>query len=214
MLKTNQMITIAIADDHKLMSEGIASILQSDPDLSVSKICTNGKELVEYLKNNKVDLVLVDLNMPVLNGPDTIRILRNQCNAVKIVVLSMYADETIYAKCRELDINGYLHKDSDAQHLIDAIKTISAGENRYDYDHPTKSSLSEDPLFEDRFVNKFKLSRREQEIIQLVRNGHTNQEIADILFLSIHTVMTHRKNILHKLGVRNTAEMLTVISNN
>ncbi|MFC7523334.1 response regulator [Parapedobacter sp. GCM10030251] len=208
------MITIAIADDHKLMSEGIASILQSDPDLSVSKICTNGKELVEYLKNNKVDLVLVDLNMPVLNGPDTIRILRNQCNAVKIVVLSMYADETIYAKCRELDINGYLHKDSDAQHLIDAIKTISAGENRYDYDHPTKSSLSEDPLFEDRFVNKFKLSRREQEIIQLVRNGHTNQEIADILFLSIHTVMTHRKNILHKLGVRNTAEMLTVISNN
>lgn len=208
------MITIAIADDHKLMSEGIASILQSDPDLSVSKICTNGKELVEYLKHNQVDLVLVDLNMPVLNGPDTIRILRNQCNAVKIVVLSMYADETIYAKCRELDINGYLHKDSDAQHLIDTIKTISAGENRYDYDHPTKSSLSEDPLFEDRFVNKFKLSRREQEIIQLVRNGNTNQEIADILFLSIHTVMTHRKNILHKLGVRNTAEMLTVISGN
>lgn len=208
------MITIAIADDHKLMSEGIASILQSDPDLVVSKICTHGRELVDYLRNHAVDLVLIDLNMPVLNGPDTIRILRNDSIPVKIVVLSMYADETIYAKCRELDINGYLHKDSDAQHLIDTIKVISAGENRFDYDHPTKSSLPGNPLFGDKFVNKFKLSQREREIIQLVRNGHTNQEIADILFLSIHTVMTHRKNILHKLEVRNTAEMLALVSGN
>lgn len=207
------MITIAIADDHKLMSEGIASILQSDPDLVVNKICTNGKELIEYLKTNPVDLVLIDLNMPVLNGPEAIRILRNNRVSAKIVVLSMYADETIYAKCRELDINGYLHKDSDAQHLIDAIKAISAGENRFDYDRPANNmSVTRDPLFEDKFVNKFKLSQREQEIIQLIRSGHTNQEIADILFLSIHTVMTHRKNILHKLAVRNTAEMLSLLT--
>jgi len=207
------MITIAIADDHKLMSEGIASILQSDPDLVVHKICTNGKELIDYLKTNPVDLVLIDLNMPVLNGPEAIRILRNNRVSAKIVVLSMYADETIYAKCRELDINGYLHKDSDAQHLIDAIKAISAGENRFDYDRPANNmSVARDPLFEDKFVNKFKLSQREQEIIQLIRSGHTNQEIADILFLSIHTVMTHRKNILHKLAVRNTAEMLSLLT--
>lgn len=207
------MITIAIADDHKLMSEGIASILQSDPDLVVNKICTNGKELIEYLKINPVDLVLIDLNMPVLNGPEAIRILRNNRVSAKIVVLSMYADETIYAKCRELDINGYLHKDSDAQHLIDAIKAISAGENRFDYDRPANNmSVTRDPLFEDKFVNKFKLSQREQEIIQLIRSGHTNQEIADLLFLSIHTVMTHRKNILHKLAVRNTAEMLSLLT--
>jgi len=204
------MITIAIADDHKLMSEGIASILQSDPDLSVVKICTNGKELVEYLKTNTVDVILIDLNMPVLNGPDTIRILRNNCTAGKIVVLSMYADEHIYAKCRELDINGYLHKDSDAQHLIDTIKLIHQGENRYDYDHVRPKATSE--LFEDKFLNKFKLSRRELEIINLIRHGYTNQEIADTLFLSVHTVMTHRKNILHKLAVRNTAEMLTLIN--
>ncbi|MGK6352775.1 response regulator transcription factor [Parapedobacter sp. DT-150] len=202
------MITIAIADDHKLMSEGIASILQSDPDLAVAKICTNGKELIEYLKTKRVDVVLVDLNMPILNGPDTIRILRNHQIASKIIVLSMYADEHVYAKCREMDINGYLLKDSDAQHLIDSIKTIHEGKNRYDYDQSPKSG---DTLFEDKFLNKFKLSRRELEIIGLVRNGHTNQEIADTLFLSIHTVMTHRKNILHKLGVRNTAEMLALV---
>jgi len=205
------MITIAIADDHKLMSEGIASILQSDPDLSVVKICTNGKELVEYLKNNTVDIILIDLNMPILNGPDTIRILKNNCIPSKIVVLSMYADENIYAKCRELDINGYLHKDSDAQHLIDTIKVIHNGEDRYDYDH-TVQPREVGALFEDKFLNKFKLSRRELEIIGLIRNGHTNQEIADTLFLSIHTVMTHRKNILHKLAVRNTAEMLALIN--
>src|SRR5690606_24341438 len=116
------MITIAIADDHKLMSEGIASILQSDSELSVVKICKNGKQLIEYLRDNNVDLVLVDLNMPVLNGPDTIRMIKEERMPCKIVVLSMYADEHIYAKCRQLDINGYLHKDSDAQHLIDTIK--------------------------------------------------------------------------------------------
>lgn len=205
------MITIAIADDHKLMSEGIASILQSDPELTVSKICSNGKELIEFLKDHFVDLVLVDLNMPVLDGPSTIRILKNNQTPCKIVVLSMYADENIYAKCREMDINGYLHKDSDAQHLIDTIKAIHAGENRYDYDQAPKAEQA-NPIFGDKFLNRFKLSRRELEIIGLVRNGHTNQEIADILFLSIHTVMTHRKNILHKLGVRNTAEMLALIN--
>ncbi|WP_257667569.1 response regulator transcription factor [Parapedobacter tibetensis] len=205
------MITIAIADDHKLMSEGIASILQSDPELTVAKICSNGKELAEYLKNNTVDLALVDLNMPVMDGPNTIRILKNNQAACKIVVLSMYADENVYAKCREMDINGYLHKDSDAQHLIDTIKAIYSGENQYDYDQAQKPGES-DAIFEDKFLNKFKLSRRELEIVGLVRNGHTNQEIADLLFLSIHTVMTHRKNILHKLDVRNTAEMLALIN--
>ncbi len=205
------MITIAIADDHKLMSEGIASILQSDTELVVAQICSNGKELIEYLRTNVVDLVLIDLNMPILNGPDTIRILKNNQTPSKIVVLSMYADENIYAKCRELDINGYLHKDSDAQHLINTIKAIHEGQNRYDYDHTPRLGQP-DTLFDDKFLNKFKLSRRELEIIGLVRNGHTNQEIADILFLSIHTIMTHRKNILHKLGVRNTAEMLALIN--
>lgn len=194
------------------MAEGIASILQSDPHLTVTKICTNGKTLLEYLRTNTVDLVLIDLNMPVLNGPDTIRILRNNQVPSKIVVLSMYADETIYAICRELDINGYLHKDSDAEHLISTIKVIYGGENRYDYDHlPKTANMDMDGLFHDQFLKQFKLSRRESEIIGLVRSGRTNQEIADQLFLSIHTVMTHRKNILHKLGVRNTAEMLSVI---
>lgn len=205
------MITIAIADDHKLMSEGIASILQSDAGLEVVKICNNGKELVEYLRANRVDLVLVDLNMPVLNGPDTIRIIKNEQIPCKVVVLSMYADENIYAKCRQLDINGYLHKDSDAQHLIDTIKRIHNGQNYFDYDH-TIGTTEPSTLFDDKFLNKFKLSPRELEIIALVSNGLTNNEIADKLFLSVHTVMTHRKNILHKLDVRNTAEMLSLLN--
>lgn len=205
------MITIAIADDHKLMSEGIASILQSDSELSVVKICKNGKQLIEYLRDNKVDLVLVDLNMPVLNGPDTIRMIKDERMPCKIVVLSMYADDHIYAKCRQLDINGYLHKDSDAQHLIDTIKYIHNGKDYFDYDHQPDSAVP-GGLFDDKFQNRFKLSARELEIIALVGNGLTNNEIAEKLFLSVHTVMTHRKNILHKLDVRNTAEMLSLLN--
>lgn len=204
------MISIAIADDHKLFSEGIASILESDTELSVKKICTNGKQLVEYLKTSDVDLLLIDLNMPIMDGASTIRVLRNNQVKSKIVVLSMYADEQIYNKCRELDINGYLHKDADAQHLIDSIKLIFSGQDVFDYDSPVGPQANE--LFKDNFAKKFKLSNREIEIIGLIRSGHTTPEIASKLFLSIHTVTTHRKNILHKLNVRNIAEMLTLIS--
>lgn len=205
------MIRIAIADDHKLFAEGIASILQSDEGITVSKICSNGKELVDYLRHNEVDLVLVDLNMPTLDGASTIRILRNENVQAKIVILSMYADNAIYAKCKELDINGYLHKDADAQHLIDTIKRIFEGENVFDYDKCSDTEGERSSLFKDKYTHQFKLSKREFEIIDLIRGGHTNNEIADKLFLSVHTVMTHRKNILHKLEVRNTAEMLAIL---
>lgn len=205
------MIRVAIADDHKLFAEGIASILHSDGELVVAKICSNGKELAEYLRSNDVDVVLVDLNMPVLDGASTIRILRNNNVQSKIVVLSMYADNAIYTKCRELDINGYLHKDADAQHLIDTIKRIVAGENIFDYDKTTCTVEDVSNLFKDKYTNRFKLSKREIEIVDLIRSGYTNNEIAEKLFLSVHTVMTHRKNILHKLEVRNTAEMLALL---
>lgn len=205
------MIRIAIADDHKLFAEGIASILQSDDELTVSKICANGRELAEYLKINEVDIVLVDLNMPILDGASTIRVLRNNNIQAKIVVLSMYADNAIYAKCKELDINGYLHKDADAQHLIDTIRRIYRGQNVFDYDRANVAEEKRSTLFRDKYTNQFKLSKREIEIIDLIRGGYTNNEIADLLFLSVHTVMTHRKNILHKLEVRNTAEMLALL---
>jgi|SRR5690606_24830182 len=205
------MIRVAIADDHKLFAEGIASILHSDNELVVAKICSNGKELAEYLRKNDVDLVLVDLNMPVLDGASTIRVLRNNNVQSKIVVLSMYVDSAIYEKCRELDINGYLHKDADAQYLIDTIKRIVAGENIFDYGKATDTVEEVSDLFKDKYTNRFKLSKREIEIVDLIRSGYTNNEIAEKLFLSVHTVMTHRKNILHKLEVRNTAEMLALL---
>lgn len=205
------MIRVAIADDHKLFAEGIASILHSDSELVVAKICSNGKELAEYLRKNDVDLVLIDLNMPVLDGASTIRVLRNNNVQSKIVVLSMYVDSAIYEKCRELDINGYLHKDADAQYLIDTIKRIVAGENIFDYGKATDTVEEVSDLFKDKYTNRFKLSKREIEIVDLIRSGYTNNEIAEKLFLSVHTVMTHRKNILHKLEVRNTAEMLALL---
>lgn len=205
------MIRVAIADDHKLFAEGIASILHSDNELVVAKICSNGKELAEYLRKNDVDLVLVDLNMPVLDGASTIRVLRNNNVQSKIVVLSMYVDSAIYEKCRELDINGYLHKDADAQYLIDTIKRIVADENIFDYGKATDTVEEVSDLFKDKYTNRFKLSKREIEIVDLIRSGYTNNEIAEKLFLSVHTVMTHRKNILHKLEVRNTAEMLALL---
>lgn len=205
------MIRIAIADDHRLFAEGIASILHSDKELTVATICANGKRLTEYLRNNTVDVVLVDLNMPIMDGAATIRVLRNNDIQSKIIVLSMYADSAVYSKCRELDINGYLHKDADAQHLIDTIKRIYNGENIFDYDKVKDAAAEESAFFKDKYANRFKLSKREIEIIDLVRTGYKNNEIAEKLFLSVHTVMTHRKNILHKLEVRNTAEMLSLL---
>ncbi|QDH78339.1 response regulator transcription factor [Echinicola soli] len=200
------MIRVVLADDHKMFAKGIANLLEKEEDIQVMGVFNNGKDLVEFLKNKKVDLVLTDMNMPGMDGLAAIQQINKEKISTKLIVLSMYDDEDIFKKCQKQGVDGYVLKDADPDELIYTIREVINGHHVMHFQRVLKQ-VDEDQYY-DAFKQKFKLSRRELQILSLIKDGHTNQSIADELFLSIFTVETHRKNIHHKLGVNTVVELM------
>lgn len=201
------MINIVIVDDHKLFAQGLANILAEDKDLNVKAIFNDGRSLIDYLKNNSSHIALIDLNMSHFDGKSTLLHLKANHIKTKRIVLSMYAEEVLLKECIEIGIDAYLMKDIEPEDLIHVIKEVHKGQ--YQFDHLSIGRTNIEHSFKDDFVNKFKLSKRELEIINLIVGGLTNIKIGEKLFISTFTVDTHRKNILQKLAVKNTAELVT-----
>ncbi|AGA77393.1 response regulator transcription factor [Echinicola vietnamensis] len=200
------MIRVVLADDHKMFAKGIANLLEKEEDIQVMGVFTNGKELVEFLKKEQVDLVLTDMNMPGMDGLAVIQQINKEKIKARLIVLSMYDDEDIFKKCQKQGVDGYVLKDADPDELIYTIREVINGHHVMHFQRVLKQ-VDEDQYY-DAFKQKFKLSRRELQILSLIKDGHTNQSIADELFLSIYTVETHRKNIHHKLGVNTVVELM------
>ncbi|WP_200975097.1 response regulator transcription factor [Echinicola sp. 20G] len=200
------MIRLVLADDHKMFAKGIANLLQDEEDMQVLDIFTNGRELVDFLKKNEVDVVLTDMNMPGLDGLGAIQQINKEKIKVKVIVLSMYDDEDIFKKCQKQGVDGYVLKDADPDELIYTIREVVDGHHVMHFERVLKQ-VDEDQYY-DAYKQKFKLSRRELQILSLIKEGHNNQAIADELFLSVYTVETHRKNIHHKLGVNTAIELM------
>ncbi|TKB96759.1 response regulator transcription factor [Pedobacter cryophilus] len=200
------MIDIVIVDDHKLFAQGLASILSEDENLNVKAVFNDGRSMIDYLKNNSADIVLIDLNMPSFDGKSTLQKLKEDQIKTKRMILSMYAEDSLLRECIDIGIDAYLLKDTEPEILISTIKEVYDGV--YNFDHLNIKKPISDKLFKDDFINKHKLSKREIEVVNLIVEGLTNQKIADKLFLSTYTIDTHRKNILQKLSVKNTAELV------
>ena len=200
------MIAIVIVDDHKLFAQGLANILAEDKELNVKAIFNDGRSLVDYLKNNTSHIALIDLNMPHFDGKNTL--LHFNANNIKIkrIILSMYAEDNLLKECIEIGIDAYLLKDVEPDSLIQTIKDVYL--SQYKFDLLSLLKVNVNYSFKDDFINKYKLSKRELEVVNLIVGGLTNVRIADKLFLSTFTIDTHRKNILQKLEVKNTAELV------
>ncbi|UCS94694.1 response regulator transcription factor [Echinicola marina] len=200
------MIRLVLADDHKMFAKGIANLLEKEEDMEILSIFSNGKDLVEFVKNNEVDVVLTDMNMPGMDGLAVLQHLNKQKIKVKMIVLSMYDDEDIFKKCQKQGVDAYVLKDADPDELVYTIREVFEGQHRMHFERVLKQ-VDEDQYF-DVYKQKFKLSRRELQILKLIKEGHSNHAIADELFLSVYTVETHRKNIHHKLRVNNSVELM------
>ena len=200
------MIDIVIVDDHKLFAQGLANILSEDKELNVKAIFNDGRSLVDYLKNNTSDIALIDLNMPQFDGKNTLLHFNANNIKTKRIILSMYADDTLLKECIEIGIDAYLMKDVEPDSLIQTIKDVYLSQYKFDLLSLLKANINYS--FKDDFINKYKLSKRELEVVNLIVGGLTNVRIADKLFLSTFTIDTHRKNILQKLEVKNTAELV------
>ncbi len=202
------MIRIALADDHKLFAKGIEGLLEEEESFEVVGLFINGQALLDFLEENTVDVVLTDLNMPVLDGFGVLKACKKKHPDVKIVVLSMYDEEAIFKKCLKSGADAFVLKDADPDELIFTIQEVYEGRYLAHFDRVKKQANQS--AFYDSFRMKYRLSRRETEIIQLIKEGKQNKEIASQLNLSQQTIETHRKNIHLKLQVSTKVELVNI----
>jgi DNA-binding NarL/FixJ family response regulator len=208
----NEKIRIMLADDHPLFIEGLSMMLRREPDFELCGIANNGREVLDMLPTTKPDLILLDINMPKMNGLETIKYIRQSYPNVKIVMLSGYFDEAIIKEAKIKGANGYLLKSSQRDELIHTIKMVYSGAL---FATPQQENqVTGEFLANDKFLAQFNLTKRERELIQLIKNGMTNQEIAQNLHLSVYTVETHRKNIMQKLKLNSPGALMKFIIEN
>ncbi|MGH8737326.1 MAG: response regulator [Burkholderiales bacterium] len=194
------MIRLLLADDHKLVREGLKQILAAAPDLEIAGEAANGDEALALAKANDYDLALLDMSMPGLAGIDLIKRLKIEKPALRLLVLSMHGEQQYAARALKAGASGYLTKDSAADQLLRAIRKVAAGGV-----HISETAAAS--LIKGGGAHAA-LSDREFEVLRMLAGGQRPTEIADLLNLSVKTVSTHKARILQKLGLGSTAELV------
>lgn len=201
-------INLLIADDHKLITDGLSTILSGEKNIAEIHVANNGKDAVDMVARYNIDCIIMDINMPILNGLEATKLIKKEKEWIKIIVVSMLCDASIVSKLMKAGADAFINKDTGKAELLKAIDKVMHDEK---YISPEISNNLFTHL-SDRNVNtpenEKHLTPREIEIIGYIADGLTNHEIADKLFLSVVTVDTHRKNILAKLHLKNTASLV------
>lgn len=202
-----ERIRLLIADDHVLFLEGIKKLLQTNLKFEVIETVTNGIALLEALKKKTVDIVILDLSMPEMDGIEACKHIRNKFPNIKILVLSTHSHLQLVVRLIKYGVSGYLLKNIVQEELFLALEEIYKGNTYF------SKEIKEKKEDNDRKIRIHKnsiteLSRREKEILLLIVAENTTQEIADKIFISANTVNTHRRNLLSKLNVKNTAGLV------
>ena len=205
-------IRLLIADDHPLMAEGIAKTFEGFEDIEVKAIVSNGREALDLISEELFDIVLLDIEMPILNGIDCAKEIIANYPEIKVAMLSMHQEASIIKNLIEMGVKGYLLKTIPQDELILAVRRIYQGREFFNASitkallnpeskHKTVKIFDKSPLLGE-------LTAREREILELIAKGSTNAEIGDKLFISTRTVDTHRNNIMKKLNIRNVAGLV------
>ena len=203
-------IRILLADDHHVMRDGLRLLLERQPGMEVIGEAGDGRDIVKLALEQNPDVVVMDIAMPNMNGIEATRRIVSKNPRTGVVILSMHHDESYVIRSLKAGALGYLLKDSVKADLIDAIRAVSEG--RSFFSPKISKILQEDfmRLFESREVEDSYdlLTDREREILQLVAEGKTNKEIANLLNVSLYTVDTHRTHILQKLNLHSVPEVI------
>jgi len=193
-------IRVLIADDHSVVAEGLSHLVGSQPEMRVVGLAENGRDAVRSAMDERPDIVLMDHGMPLLNGTEATRLIRERCADTRVIMLSMYSDAVHVYRALQAGATGYIIKRSVAKELVDAILAVHRG-GRYlsrqltdiVIDHVVHRSGPDDPLE--------RLSSRERQVLQLLAEGHSVAHIAATLSLSPKTVETYRARMMEKLGI-------------
>ncbi len=202
------MISVFIIDDHQMIIEGIHSLLQNESDIKWLGSTKSADDLMAFLKHNQPDILLMDINLPQKSGLELCKEVKEKYPAINIIGLSTSDQPSVIRKMMENGSTGYLLKDASKQEIITALHQANKGR---DY----LSSSVADVLKKKTSENQLPvLTKREKEILELIAEGLTNQEIADKLFLNVMTIGSHRKNMLTKFKVKNTAALIKIAVSN
>lgn len=206
----NKKIKVLLADDHPVFLSGLKSILVKEEQLEVIGEVNTGEEAVREALNKQPDIVIMDVNMPILDGIEATKKINQSCPSIKILILTMYSDEAYLKEALRIGASGYVLKKAVDTELLAAIKTVLRGEN---YIYPTlipslyqPSNKQEEVL--DSKINQDILSQREEEVLRLIALGYTHQEIADTLYISIKTVDTYKARIMSKLNLNKRSDIV------
>ena len=203
-------LRIVLGDDHTLLRQGLRKILEERADWEVVAEAGDGREAVRQIVAMRADVAIMDIGMPLLNGIEATRQVTRRMPDCRILILSMHANEAYIIQALQAGAKGYLLKDSADTDLIRGVASVAAGKSFFS---PAVAKVMLDDyvrrLTEKGIVDRYdSLSEREREILQLVAEGRSNKEVAELLSVSPATVETHRAHILQKLDVHNTAELV------
>ena len=228
-MNSTNKIRIMIADDHQLFREGIKRIINLETDMEVISECSDGEAVLNRYDGILPDVILMDINMPHMNGVEATKKVKQAYSEAKVIILSIHDDEGYVLETLSSGASGYLLKDMEAEALTEAIRVVASGQA---YIHPQvtgkvieeyrrlsvmekNESFSEQPIFFDQAVDwRSILTRREIEVLQLLAEGNSNRTIGEKLFISEKTVKNHVSSILQKMSVQDrTQAVITAIKN-
>ncbi|MCC6309100.1 MAG: response regulator transcription factor [Chitinophagaceae bacterium] len=198
-------VKLLIADDHAILRDGVVSLLKAEPSFNVVATAGNGNEVLELIEKKEVDVCLLDINMPGLDGMETAKLVRQKKPGIKVIILTTYNDKEIISELIHIGVSGYLLKNSDKQELVEAVNRVLKG--RYYFSEEVEHIIL-NGLSEKKQVEVMPLSEREIQIVRLLAKEYTNSKIATELTISYRTVESHRKNIMQKTKANNLAGLL------
>lgn len=194
------MINVVIAEDHQSLIDGIKIFLEYEDGIKVVGEANDGERLLEVVRKTRPDIVLTDIRMPRMDGITATREIKKELPACRIIAFSMFEQEEAMNQMADAGASGYIMKNSSLKVVLAAIRAVMEGKTFFDESIKVKAEKRENA--------EVPLSRREIEIVKLIGQGKTSQEIADLLFIGKTTVDTHRKNILKKLSLSGKSELL------
>ncbi|WP_397362154.1 response regulator [Olleya sp. R77988] len=197
------MIRLAIAEDHQSLIDGIKLMLEAEDNITIVGTANNGKELLSIIKQKQPDVVLTDIRMPIMDGIEATKQIKQEYPNTKVLAFTMFEQAEAVEQMIKAGASGYVLKNSSLQQVIEAINTVIKGDLYLDADIDT-NALNLDSS------NKKKgaLTKRQTQILKLIGQGKTSREIAELLFIGVHTVDTHRKNMVQILGLKGKGELL------
>jgi DNA-binding NarL/FixJ family response regulator len=197
---------LLLIDDHRLFNDGLKSLLDAQPDLTVCGQVFTAADALSAVHRLHPQLVLLDINLQGTNGIDLGIQLIRQFTGLRVILLTMYNQPKLLEEARRAGLQGYLLKEATTDQLLTGIRTVLSGGTFFKLDDPESSPMND--LFNDDFARRLNLTFREVEIIRLICQGLSSEQIAEQLNLSIETIKTHRKNIYFKLNISKVADLI------